>query len=259
MAASACVAAAKAESMLMRAGEALRGLFPSARAVLEDPEVRARFAHLYIAAGGKESHVAPSWARVLYHWAYPGEGRADGHYYKLEEDGTIVIDHGRAQREASPLAHAPLVKYLKAIEFISPADLAASTLEKAPLRAIVVASGGSGKTTFVCELVKEALEQGLVSSVFVLTGTTTDPWEPLLEYEGVTVELFDGDLDKIDELVLAQKEAVQGGPKVPKDKPWGYGYERPLFILDDLGDKAAMKSGRMGELLDSFFMTARSE
>lgn len=258
-AAAACVAEEKVKHDLQAVGEALRGLYPSVREVLAEPEVRACFARAYLAGGGKEGHVPASWARVLYHWAFPGSGRVDGHYYKLEAGGDIVIDHGRDKREESPLAAMSLPPYLKKIAFASPNMLATQTLQKAPLRAIVVASGGSGKTTYVVDLVKECLENGLIDTVFVLTGTTLDPWGPLEEYEGVTLRVFDGNLDEVNELVDAQREAVVSGGKPPKGSPWGYGHNKILFVLDDLGDTAGMKKGTMGALLDSFFMTLRSE
>ena len=106
---------------------------------------------------------------------------------------------------------------------------------------------------------REALESGLIDTVFVLTGTTLDAWGPLEEYEGVTLRVFDGNLDEVNELVDAQREAVVSGGKPPKGSPWGYGHNKLLFVLDDLGDTAGMKKGTMGALLDSFFMTLRSE
>lgn len=234
--------------MLQRLGSELAQMFDSAEMVLGCPEMRAEFATLFVAKGGNPANVPSYWQRILYIYAFPGQGKANGKFYTTDKAGKPVLDVVRNVRDESPLGHVgTLPRVLKKMPYVSPADLVHKAMVKAPLRAIVCATGNSGKTVLVAEMVESILDQGLCDWAYILTGTTAGAWERINCAKGqVRVRYFEGNLDELTGLIEDQKSSF----RATKDASWtNRAVERPLIVLDDLGDVKGM---------DSLFMTLRN-
>lgn len=97
----------KAQSMLAKAGMALRGMFESVEDMeaqgLYDP-LRAAFKAAYVATGKSEANVSSNWSRILYQYAWPGVKSAAGKWYKLDADGNSVRDKEKNTKQL----HDPL-------------------------------------------------------------------------------------------------------------------------------------------------------
>lgn len=248
-AAAAFISSEKAISILQKTGDALRSLFSTAEEAVAHPHLRVAFKDAYLSMGGNPANVPGNWAAVLYQYAYPGEGKSRGNYYKRLEDGTTALDK---ERNACPTPPPGIVKkapaYLKNLRTVGVED--AATLMSFPIRCIVAAGSGGGKTTFVKQLINYLQSESIVNYTFIMTGTRVDHWDGL--QEGTEIVEFDGNYERIEELINIQKEIVRENPR--DEAMWG----RPLFVFDDLGDQASAKKGKGGQLLDEFYMTLRN-
>lgn len=244
--AEAFVALENAESIMCSLGRELRGMFASVEEMKEKgvfDDLRLAFKEAYIASGKKEANVPGNWARVLYQYAFPGTAMASGKYYKDDGEGGVVLDKERNMPTPPGSAQTLAPRYLRNMPTITPAEVV--ELGGFPLRLIVAAGSGGGKTTFVRQILEALLPS--LDFVLVVTGTLASQWQGL----GDKVEIveFDGDFSRVEEVVEAQKLMVKAG-----DERVG----KPLFLFDDIGDKHSTKKGKGSELLDSFYMTLRN-
>ena len=249
-AAEAFISSEKSESLLQSCGIGLRAFFASAAEAVADPDVRDAFKKAYLERGGNERNVPSYWARVLYQYAFPGEGKASGIYYRDDGEGP-VRDAARNARVTPPSSagHALAPKFLRGIPGATVEDTAA--LGGFPIRMIVAAGSGSGKTVLAKQLVAHLQSARIVSFTYILTGTLTSHWDGL-PGESEVEEFGVGAFDRVRELIEIQKEQVRAKPRSPGS--WG----RPLIVIDDVGDRKGVKGGEDGRLLDSLFMTARN-
>ena len=142
--------AEKGEGLLMTCGRELREMFESVEAMREAgayDALRSGFAETYEGQGGKAANVPSYWARICFQYAWPGTGKASGKYYKLEEDGSVSLDRERNAAPTPPPSATRAPRYLRDIPRITPAEVA--EFGGFPMRLIVAAGSGGGKTTFV--------------------------------------------------------------------------------------------------------------
>ena len=237
-----------AEGMLATVGIQLRTHFESVEDMraqgLYDP-LRDAFKAAYIATGKKEANVPSNWASILYQYAWPGTGAVRGRYYKLDEEtGASVLDKARNQ-PTPPSSASPAPKYLRGMPYITPEDVV--ELGGFPMRLIVAAGSGGGKTTYVRRLLEALLPR--LDFVLIVTGTLKEHWAGLPP-DKVEVLEFDEDpeMARVQEVVERQKQMVRDKERVGS----------PLFLFDDIGDRGGAKRGKVGELLDSMYMTLRN-
>ena len=85
--------------------------------------------------------------------------------------------------------------------------------------------------------------------VLIVTGTLKEHWAGLPS-DKVEVLEFDEDpeLARVREVIDTQKEMVRKKERAGT----------PLFLFDDIGDRGGAKRGKVGELLDSMYMTLRN-
>lgn len=240
----------RSESLLLKTGEGLRSLFSCAADAVAHPSLRDAFKSAYIEQGGNEKNVPSYWSRVLYQYAFPGEGKTSGKYYMRTDDGTVRLDTAR-NTAPSPPPEALLQKkapvYLKRLPLVGVEAIA--ELAGFPMRMVVAARSGGGKTTYVRQLIGFMQEQGIVNYTLIVTGTRADHWHGLQE-ETEVLEFDESSYARVAEIVETQKSIVRSSPQ----SEWG----RPLVVFDDLGDQSSARQGEGGKLLDSFFMTLRN-
>jgi hypothetical protein len=237
-----------AESLLGSVGTQLRTYFDSVEAMKEagmyEP-LRDAFRDAYVATGKKEANVSGNWARILYQYAYPGTAKCSGRYYKIDEEtGQSVLDKERNMAPTPPPSASPAPKFLRGMPFISPEEVV--DLGGFPMRLIVAAGSGGGKTTYVRRLLEALLPR--LDYVLVVTGTLKAHWEGMSEKVEVLEFDEDPELARVQEVVERQKQMVRDKEPVGS----------PLFLFDDIGDRGGAKRGKVGELLDSMYMTLRN-
>ena len=244
---AAFAAAEDAESALGAVGHRLRELFPSVDAMREagayDP-LRDEFKTAYVESGKNEANVSGNWARILYQYAFPGTGKCSGKYYMLLADGSSVLDKARNLVPSPPQSAAKTPMFLRGMPFLEPNEVV--DLAGFPLRLIVAAGSGGGKTVFVRQMVEAMLKADRLDHVLVMTGTLTSQWDDM----GPKVEVleFRGDYTRLHEIVETQKDMVREAPKAPET--WG----RPLILLDDLGPEKSARKGDGGQVIDELFL-----
>jgi hypothetical protein len=236
-----------AESMLATVGIQLRTHFESVEDMkaqnLYDP-LRDAFKAAYIATGKKEANVPANWASILYQYAWPGAGAVRGRFYKLDEEtGESVLDKARNQ-PTPPSSASPAPKYLRGMPFITPEEVV--EMGGFPMRLIVAAGSGGGKTTFVRRLLEAILPR--LDFVLVVTGTLMEHWAGLPSKVEVLEFDKDPEMVRVQEVIERQKQMVRDKERVGN----------PLFIFDDIGDRGGTKRGKVGEMLDSMYMTLRN-
>lgn len=240
-------AAEDAESMLGSVGVELRTHFSSVEAMKEaemyEP-LRLAFKDAYLATGKKAENVPANWARILYQYAWPGAAKCSGRYYKLDEEGNSVLDKQRNLAPTPPPSATPAPKYLRDITFISPEEVV--EMGGWPLRIILAAGSGGGKTTYTRRLLEAALPK--LDFVLIVTGTLKEHWAGLPDKVEVLEFDEDPELERVQEVIERQKDMVRRKERVGS----------PLFLFDDIGDRGGAKRGKVGELLDSFYMTLRN-
>ena len=236
-----------AEGMLASIGIQLRSHFSSVEDMkaqeLYEP-LRLEFKAAYCATGKKEGNVPSNWASILYQYAWPGTGKVRGRFYKLDEQGNSVLDQVR-NLPTPPGSASPAPDYLRSMPLISPEEV----MEKGgwPLRIILAAGSGGGKTTLTRQLLEAVLPK--LDIVVIVTGTLKEHWAGLPPKVEVLEFDDDPELERVKEVIATQKEMVR-----TKSERIG----APLFLFDDIGDKGGAKRGKLGELLDSFYMTLRN-
>lgn len=247
---TAFAAAEDAESALGAVGFRLRELFPSVDAMREAglyDELRGAFADAYVASGKDEANVSGNWARILYQYAFPGTGKCSGKFYKMLEDGSTALDKERNLPTPPPSA-AKTPRLLRGMPFLEPSEVV--DMAGFPLRLIVAAGSGGGKTVFVRQMLETMLEENRLDFALVMTGTLTSQWDDL----GPKVEVleFSGDYSRLHEVVAAQKDMVRDAPKAPET------WLRPLVLLDDLGPEKSARKGDGGQIIDELFLVRYS-
>ena len=239
-------AAEDAESMLGSVGVELRTHFSSVEAMKEaemyEP-LRLAFKDAYLATGKKAENVPANWARILYQYAWPGAAKCSGNYYKLDEEGNSVLDTQRNLAPTPPPSATPAPKYLRDITFISPEEVV--EMGGWPLRIILAAGSGGGKTTYTRRLLEAALPK--LDFVLIVTGTLKEHWAGLPDKVEVLEFDEDPEMNRVQEVIERQKEMWRKKERAS-----------PLVLLDDIGDRGGAKRGKLGELLDSFYMTLRN-
>jgi len=142
--------AEKGEGLLMACGRELREMFES----VEDMKaqgaydaLRSAFQESYEAQGGRAANVPSYWARICFQYAWPGTGKASGKYYMLQQDGSICLDRERNAAPTPPPSATRAPRFLRDVPHITPAEVA--EFGGFPMRLIVAAGSGGGKTTFV--------------------------------------------------------------------------------------------------------------
>lgn len=204
--------------------------------------LREAFKFAYVARGKNKANVNSNWAAILYQYAWPGTGKVRGRCYKLDDEtGLPVLDKVR-NAASPPSSTTPL--YLHDLPSIGPKELA--DMGGFPIRLIAAAGGGGGKTTYIRELLKALLP--LMDRVIVVTGTLKSHWEGLSEKVEVLEFDEDPELTRVQEVIEMQKAMVRNKERAGS----------PLFLFDDIGDQGTAKTGKVGQLLDSFYLTLRN-
>ena len=114
-----------------------------------------------------------------------------------------------------------------------------------PLRIILAAGGGGGKTAYTRRLLEAALPK--LDFVLIVTGTLKEHWAGLPDKVEVLEFDEDPEMNRVQEVIERQKEMWRKKERAS-----------PLVLLDDIGDRGGAKRGKLGELLDSFYMTLRN-
>ena len=83
--------------------------------------------------------------------------------------------------------------------------------------------------------------------MLIVTGTLKDHWADLPDKVEVLEFDEDPELERVQEVIERQKEMWRKKERAS-----------PLVLLDDIGDRGGAKRGKLGELLDSFYMTLRN-
>ena len=236
-----------AESMLGSVGVQLRTHFNSVENMKEEgmyDALRDAFKDAYLATGKKEANVSGNWARILYQYAWPGAAKCSGRYYKMDEDGNSVLDKERNMAPTPPPSASPAPKYLRGMPFISPEEVV--ELGGFPMRLIVAAGSGGGKTTYIRKVLEALLPR--LDYVLIVTGTLKEHWAGLPDKVEVLEFDQDPELSRVQEIIERQKQMVRDKERVGS----------PLFLFDDIADRGGAKRGKVGELLDSMYMTLRN-
>ena len=105
-AASAFSAAEDSMSTINLVGLRLREHFSSADNLIKSKfygPLREAFKNAYVSKGKNEENVPGNWARALYQYAFPGEKKCSGRYYKLDIDGKSILDKERNNKRITRL------------------------------------------------------------------------------------------------------------------------------------------------------------